>query len=144
MWLAVAIAACVLCVCLALTNFSNNSKQRLSLIDTVFYIPSCFCQQGKFTHSYEFFLLPSVFPIPVLFFPFLPFWAYLIFTCHSYSSFYAYPCVAIIYWPNITHAWYSHSSIFVTPIHSLLYNDIVSTVNVSRDRPRWPKGIRVD
>jgi len=47
MWLAVAIAACVLCVCLALTNFSNDSKQRLSLIDTLFYIPSCFCQQGQ-------------------------------------------------------------------------------------------------
>jgi len=57
MWLAVAIAACVLCVCLALTNFSKNSKQRLSLIDTVFYIPSCFCQQGQMAKFlYELFI----------------------------------------------------------------------------------------
>jgi len=47
LWLVVATAACVLCVCLVLTNFVNNSKQRLSLIDTLFYIPSCFCQKGQ-------------------------------------------------------------------------------------------------
>jgi len=47
MWLAVAMAACVLCVCLALTNFSNKNKQRLSLIDTLFYIISCFCLKGQ-------------------------------------------------------------------------------------------------
>jgi len=58
LWLAVAIAAFVLCVCLALTNFSNNSKQRLSLIDTLFYIPTCFCQQGqKVNLIYEVFIL---------------------------------------------------------------------------------------
>jgi len=50
LWLAVAIAACVLGVCLALTNFSNNSKHSLSLTDTVFYIPSCLCQQGQKTN----------------------------------------------------------------------------------------------
>jgi hypothetical protein len=47
LWLAVVIAACVLCVCLALTNFSNKSNDSLSLIATVFYIIPCFCQQGK-------------------------------------------------------------------------------------------------
>jgi hypothetical protein len=47
LWLAVAIAACVLCVCLALTSFSNNSKESLSLTTTLFYILSCFCQQGQ-------------------------------------------------------------------------------------------------
>jgi hypothetical protein len=47
LWLAVAIAACVLCVSLALTNFSNKGNQSLSLIATVFYSPSCLCQQGK-------------------------------------------------------------------------------------------------
>jgi hypothetical protein len=74
MWLAVAMAACVLGVCLALTNFSNNSKQRLSLIETVFYIPSCFCQQGKkvkllyelFIHSFMLCLLDIFFHICVV------------------------------------------------------------------------------
>jgi hypothetical protein len=47
MWLAVAIAACVLGVCLALINFIKNSKEKLSLIDTLFYIPSYFCQHGQ-------------------------------------------------------------------------------------------------
>jgi hypothetical protein len=57
MWLAVAMAPCALCVFLALTNFSKNSKQRLSLIDTVFYIPSCFCQQGQMANLlYELFI----------------------------------------------------------------------------------------
>ena len=57
MWLAVAMAACALCVFLALTNFSKNSKQRLSLIDTVFYIPSGFCQQGQMANIlYELFI----------------------------------------------------------------------------------------
>jgi hypothetical protein len=57
MWLAVAMAACVLGVCLALTNFSKNSKQRLSVIDAVFYIPSCFCQQGQMANIlYELFI----------------------------------------------------------------------------------------
>jgi hypothetical protein len=46
MWLAVAMAACVLGVCLAITNFSKTRKQRLSIIETAFYILSCFCQQG--------------------------------------------------------------------------------------------------
>jgi hypothetical protein len=46
MWLAVAMVACVLGVCLALTNFSKISEQRLGVIETVFYIPSCFSQQG--------------------------------------------------------------------------------------------------
>jgi hypothetical protein len=35
LWLAVATAACVLCVCLALTNFSKN-KQKFDIIDTLF------------------------------------------------------------------------------------------------------------
>jgi len=58
LWLTVAIAACVLCVCLALTNLSNNNNNNnnnntysLSLIATVFYIPSCLCQQGQKANS---------------------------------------------------------------------------------------------
>ena len=81
-WLAVAIAGCALCVCLALTNYSHENHQRLSLIATVFYIPACFCQQGKAKHSYEFFLVSSVLPIALFVFPFLPNWAFLIFYCH--------------------------------------------------------------
>jgi hypothetical protein len=51
LWLAVAIAACVLCVWLALTNFNNNSNERLGLIATVLYIPTCLCQQGQMAKS---------------------------------------------------------------------------------------------
>ena len=68
-WLAVAIAACVLCACLALTNFSNNSKQRFNLRDILFYIPSCLCQQGqKVNPLYESFILAFMFSLVVLFF----------------------------------------------------------------------------
>jgi hypothetical protein len=71
LWLAVAMAACVLCVCLALTNFSNNSNQSLSLIATVFYIPSCFCQQGQMPNPlYGPFILSFMFFRVVLFFNF--------------------------------------------------------------------------
>jgi hypothetical protein len=81
LWLAVVITACVLGVCLGLTNYCHESHQSLSLIATVFYIPACFCQQGKKAKlSYEFFLLSSVLPVKVLFFSFLPFWAFLIFS----------------------------------------------------------------
>jgi hypothetical protein len=59
LWLAAAIAGCVLGVCLAVNNFSKKSNQRLSLFDTVFYIPSCICQQGQKANSlYGFFILP--------------------------------------------------------------------------------------
>jgi len=47
LWLAVAITGCALGVCLAITNFNKKSNQRLSLFDTLFYIPSCICQQGQ-------------------------------------------------------------------------------------------------
>jgi hypothetical protein len=61
LWLAVAIVACVLCICLTLTNFSKNSEQRFSLIDTLFYIPSCFCQQGQNANPlYELFILSFI------------------------------------------------------------------------------------
>jgi hypothetical protein len=52
MWLAVAFVACVLGVCLALTNYGHESHQSLSIIATVLYIPACFCQQGKAKLSY--------------------------------------------------------------------------------------------
>jgi ABC-type spermidine/putrescine transport system permease subunit I len=52
MWLAVAIVACALGVCLALTNYGHESHRSLSIIATIFYIPACFCQQGKDKHSY--------------------------------------------------------------------------------------------
>jgi len=52
LWLAVAIAACVLGVCLALTNYGHDSHQSLSIIATLFYIHACFCQQGKAKYSY--------------------------------------------------------------------------------------------
>jgi len=97
LWLAVATAVCALGVCLALTNYSQENHHSLNLIATVFYIPACFCQQGKVKYTYEFFVLSFVLLIAVLFFHFLPFWAFLILSSHSYLSFYAYPCIALIY-----------------------------------------------
>jgi hypothetical protein len=71
LWLAVAITGCALGVCLAITNFSKKSNQRLSLFDTVFYIPSCICQQGQEANSlYEFFILSFMLSLVVLFFKF--------------------------------------------------------------------------
>ena len=55
LWMAVAISVCALGVCLALTNYGHESHQNLSLIAIVFYIPACFCQQGKAKYSYECF-----------------------------------------------------------------------------------------
>ena len=126
LWMAVAISVCAITVCLALTNYGHESNQTLSLIDTVFYIPACFCQQGKSKLSYEFFLLSSMFPVAVLFFPLIPFCTFLIFSCHSYSSFYVYLCTAPIYWPNVTRAYYSHSSVFLAPVHSPFYKYIIA------------------
>jgi len=88
LWLAAAITGCALGVCLAITNFSNKSNQRLSLVAAVFYIPSCLCQQGqKINTAYEFFILSFVLPGAKFFFPFLLFWPFLIFFCHSYLYF---------------------------------------------------------
>ena len=53
LWLAVAITVCALGVCLTLTNYGHENHRSLNLIATVFYIPACFCQQGKANHSYE-------------------------------------------------------------------------------------------
>ena len=47
MWLVVAITSYALGVCLAITNFSKKGNQKLSLFDTIFYFPSCICQQGQ-------------------------------------------------------------------------------------------------
>jgi hypothetical protein len=58
LWLAVAVTGCALGVSLAITNFSNNINQSLSLIATVFFIPSCLCQQGqKANFLYGFLIL---------------------------------------------------------------------------------------
>ncbi|GFG33519.1 hypothetical protein Cfor_08717, partial [Coptotermes formosanus] len=49
LWLAVAIAACNLSVCLALTACGHERNQGLTLPAAFFYIQACFCQQGQ-TH----------------------------------------------------------------------------------------------
>ena len=101
LWLAVAIAACVLFVCLALTNFTNKSNQRLSLIATIFYIPTCLCQQGQKAISlygsfnFSCFLLWS-FPL------FSFFRTFLILVSHSFSSSYSCSSIPQIYWPNMS------------------------------------------
>ena len=52
LWLAVAIAACAVSVCLALTNYGHERKQNLSVSAILFYIHACFCQQGQPQKSY--------------------------------------------------------------------------------------------
>jgi hypothetical protein len=54
--LAVAFTACVLCVCLALTEFGNQTNHNLTASAILFYIHACFCQQGQ---VYKFCVLPS-------------------------------------------------------------------------------------
>ena len=47
LWLAVAIAACVLSVCLALTNYGRERDQNLTVPAIMFYVLGCLCQQGE-------------------------------------------------------------------------------------------------
>jgi hypothetical protein len=47
LWLAVAIAACALGVCLALQNYCHNRNQSLAVSAIFFYIQARFCQQGQ-------------------------------------------------------------------------------------------------
>ena len=126
LWLVAATIGCALGVCLALANFSNKSNQSLSLIATVFYIPSCFCQQGqKANPSYECFIFSFVLPVAKFFFPFLLSWALIIFFCHSYLSFYTCPCTALIYW---TIYWRIYCTIYWT-IYWRIYWTIYWTPN---------------
>jgi hypothetical protein len=46
LWLAVAIAACAISVCLSLTNYGHERNQNYTLFAMMFYIHACFCQQG--------------------------------------------------------------------------------------------------
>jgi len=56
LWVAVAIAACVLSVCLALTVYGHKGKQSLTVSAIFFYIQACFCQQGQ-SYKYRCFCL---------------------------------------------------------------------------------------
>jgi hypothetical protein len=55
LWLAVAIAACALSVCLALTNYGHDRNQSLTVSAILLYIHACFCQQGQ---VYKYYVLP--------------------------------------------------------------------------------------
>jgi hypothetical protein len=55
-WLAVAIAACALSVCMALTTCGRERKQGRTVPAVFFYIHACFCQQGQ-TDEFAFVLL---------------------------------------------------------------------------------------
>ena len=123
LWLAVAITGCALGVCLAITNFSNNSNQRLSLTDTAFYIPSCICQQGQkaiFMNSLSFFF---IFSLVVLYFHFqfigciLNFFSYSFLILHSCPNI---PVILIKIWPiiNFSIRLYLH---YQVPQRLLLY-----------------------
>jgi len=52
LWLGVAIAVCVLSVCLALTNYGHERDQGLTVSAIFFYVFGCLCQQGETSHSY--------------------------------------------------------------------------------------------
>jgi hypothetical protein len=50
LWLAVAMSACAICVCLAITNFSHDGRSKkhsLTMSEILFYIFGCLCQQGQ-------------------------------------------------------------------------------------------------
>jgi hypothetical protein len=47
LWLAVAIAVCVLSVCLALTKYGHDRNQGLTVPAILFYVFGCLCQQGE-------------------------------------------------------------------------------------------------
>ena len=47
LWLAVALAACGIGVCLALTNYGRERNQDLTVPAILFYIHASFCQQGE-------------------------------------------------------------------------------------------------
>jgi hypothetical protein len=47
LWLAVAIAACAISVCLALTNQCHEKNRNLTVSAILFYIHACFFQQGE-------------------------------------------------------------------------------------------------
>jgi hypothetical protein len=46
LWLAVAIGVCVLCVCLALTNYGHERNRSLTVHAIFFYVLGCLCLQG--------------------------------------------------------------------------------------------------
>jgi hypothetical protein len=121
LWLAVAIAACVLCGCLALSNFSNKSNQSLSLIATVFYIPSCFCQQGQKANSlYGSLDLFHAFSCGSFLSFSFSFELFFISPSHSFSTSYSCPSIPKIYWPNM-------STYLISPfISTLIINSLSS------------------
>jgi hypothetical protein len=58
LWLAVAIAACAISVCMALTNHGHEGNESLTVSAILFHIHACFCQQGQSENSC---CLPSLF-----------------------------------------------------------------------------------
>jgi hypothetical protein len=59
LWLAIAIAACALGVCLVLINYGYERNQSLTVSAIFFYIHACFCQQGQTDKSCCFTFLVS-------------------------------------------------------------------------------------
>jgi hypothetical protein len=47
LWLALAIAACAIGVCLALANYGREKNKSLTVSAIFFYIHACVCQQGQ-------------------------------------------------------------------------------------------------
>jgi len=60
LWLAVAIAACALGVCLALINYSYERNRSFTVSAIFFYIHASFCQQGQTDESCFLTFLVSI------------------------------------------------------------------------------------
>jgi hypothetical protein len=59
LWLAVAITACVIGVCVAVTNYGHEGELNLAFSEILFYIHASLCQQGD---SYGYYFMPSFIP----------------------------------------------------------------------------------
>ena len=68
LWLAVAIAVCVLSVCLALTNYGHDRVQGLTVPAIIFYVFGCLCQRGEASNSYfSVVLLSKIYAVIYIF-----------------------------------------------------------------------------
>jgi len=59
LWLAVAIVACALGVCLVFINYGYEKNENLTVSAIFFYVHACFCQQGQ-TDKLVFTFLVSI------------------------------------------------------------------------------------
>jgi hypothetical protein len=63
LWLAVAIAVCVIGVCLAVTNYGYERKKNPTFSATLFSIHACFCGQGEIFRSCNYISIRIIYYI---------------------------------------------------------------------------------